>query len=189
MDKQWLNTATFIGIDCHPTVHTAIAINRFEDEKSLLTFPNSREGITDFLVWLQTIETDPEKVVVGVEGGGNSRHALLANLLKQYTQVYEVNPLYTKQRRTFGTKPDKSDPRDAKLIAEVLTRKLSELPRITQHDLSSQMLILRKTVWFFEQITAHGVALQNQLHQLRCEYALSMLPEERKILGFLISQR
>lgn len=146
METTFLNTATFIGIDAHPTQHTAIAINRFEDEKGLLTFENSTAGITNFLTWLNTVEIDTQKLIIGVEGGGNSRHALLANILQKHQNVYEVNPLYTKQRRTFGTKADKSDPRDAKLIAEVLTRKLSELPKITQHDLSSFLLVLRKTV-------------------------------------------
>jgi hypothetical protein len=49
-----LNTATFVGIDCHPTEHTALAMNRFEDEKGTLRFENSRDGISQFLSWLQT---------------------------------------------------------------------------------------------------------------------------------------
>ena len=156
------NTATFIGIDAHPTTHTALAINRFEEEKGMLTFDNTKTGIAQYLSWLTTIETDTEKIIIGIEGGGNARHSLIANLLLNYQNIYEVNPLYTKQRRTFGTKADKSDPRDAKLIAEVLTRKLSELPKITSLDLSSHMLILKKTVWFYEQTTVQGVSIQNK---------------------------
>lgn len=189
MDKQCLNVATFIGIDAHPTTHTAIAINRFEDEKGILTFPNSKDGINNFLSWLPTVDKNYDNIIVGIEGGGNSRHALVANLLKNYQNIYEVNPLYAKQRRSFGTKADKSDPRDAKLIAEVLTRKLSELPKITMHDLSSHMLVLRKTVWFHEQITAQGVAIQNQLHQLKREHELSLEKAERETLHFLIHER
>ncbi len=183
-----VNTATFLGIDCHPTTHTALAINRFEEEKGILTFDNSKVGITHFLTWLPTIQSDSEKVIIGLEGGGNSRHALIANLLKSYQNIYEVNPLYTKQRRTFGTKADKSDPRDAKLIAEVLTRKLPELPKITTHDLSSHMLVLKKTVWFYEQTTSQGVAIQNQLHQLRRERALSEDLIEKKMLKMMIAE-
>ena len=180
------NTATFFGIDAHPTTHTVLAINRFEEEKGILTFENTTEGIHQFLSWLPTIETNEEKAIIGLEGGGNARHALIANLLKNYQNIYEVNPLYTKQRRTFGTKADKSDPRDAKLIAEVLTRKLSELPKITVHDLSSQMLVLKKTVWFYEQNTQQGVSLQNQLHQLKREVALSVDQTEKKTLTMMI---
>lgn len=186
MNTLDVNTAIFFGIDAHPTTHTVLAINRFEEQKGMLTFDNTKDGIATFLSWLPTIETNTEKVIIGLEGGGNSRHGLIATLLKEYHHIYEVNPLYTKQRRTFGTKADKSDPRDAKLIAEVLTRKLSELPKITQHDLSSYMLVLKKTVWFYEQTTSQGVAVQNQLHQLRREFNLSLDKTEQKTLKLII---
>jgi len=186
MDTIDINKVTFVGIDAHPTTHTALAINRFEEEKGILTFENTKEGIVTFLSWLPTIEADMGKVIIGLEGGGNSRHALVVNLLKNYPHIYEVNPLYTKQRRMFGTKADKTDPRDAKLIAEVLTRKLPELPKITRHDLSAHMLVLRKTVWFYEQTTAQGVSIQNQLHQLRREVELSSDTTERRILRMII---
>ena len=73
--------------------------------------------------------------------------------------VYEVNPLYTKQRRTFGTKGRKSDPVDAKLIAEVLTKKVSELPKITKAELSTRMINLKRLVWYYEEIKVqdHGL--------------------------------
>jgi transposase len=183
-----LNEALFIGIDAHPTTHTALAMNRFEEQKGILTFDNSKEGIKQFLYWLPTIEKQAEHIFVGIEGGGNSRHALVAMLLKTYKNLYEVNPLYTKQRRSFGTKQDKSDPADAKAIAEVLTKKLAELPKVTTNDLSSFMLCLKKTVWFYEQTTVQGVSLQNQLHQLRRERGLSLDRTEKKTLGIMITE-
>jgi len=189
MDSNFLNTATFIGIDCHPIEHTALAMNRFEDEKGMLRFENTKEGIAQFLSWLPTIDKEHSNIIVGVEGGGNVRHALIASLLKDYHNIYEVNPLYTKQRRTFGTNPDKSDSRDSKLIAEVLTRKLSELPKVTHHDLSSSLLILKKTVWFYEEVTSHGTAIQNQLHQLKREYALSLDRAEKQALNMIVCER
>jgi len=187
MNTVNVNTAIFVGIDAHPTTHTALAMNRFEEEKGILTFDNTREGILQYLSWLTSIDTRQDNIIIGIEGGGNSRHSLIAHLLTKYQNIYEVNPLYTKQRRTFGTKADKSDPRDAKLIAEVLTRKLAELPKITTHDLSSHMLVLKKTVWFYEQTTAQGVAIQNQLHQVKREAMLSIDRTEKKILMMIIT--
>ena len=186
MNTVDVNKATFFGIDAHPTTHTALAINRFEEQKGLLTFDNTREGINQFLYWLPTIEKQTNNVFVGIEGGGNSRHALVALLLKTYQNIYEVNPLYTKHRRSFGTKQDKSDPADAKVIAEVLTKKLAELPKLTTNDLSSFMLCLKKTVWFYEQTTQQGVSLQNQLHQVRREHALSLNRTEKKTLRMIL---
>ena len=47
-----LTDATYVGIDAHPTTHTAVVINRFEEEKGILTFENTKEGIAHFLAWL-----------------------------------------------------------------------------------------------------------------------------------------
>src|SRR4051794_9261437 len=119
-----LNTATFIGIDAHPSTHTALAINRFEEEKGDVQFENTPQGIQTFLSWLSTVAPDAGQTIVGIEGGSTSRNALLFRLLTQYQHIYEVNPVYTMQRRNAGTRLDKSDIIDAKLIAEVLTKKL-----------------------------------------------------------------
>jgi transposase len=143
-----LNLATFIGIDAHPSEHTALAMNRFEEEKGKLRFENTREGIAQFLTWLTRMKLPAESVIVGIEGGSGTRHGLLGKLLQRYEHVYEVNPLYAKQRRTYGTRSVKSDPVDAKLIAEVLTRKLPELPKIRKDELSDKRLCFKKLVWF-----------------------------------------
>jgi hypothetical protein len=65
-----INTATYVGIDAHPTEHTAVAMNRFEDNKGKLRFPNTLPGIQEFLSWLPTIEKHPENTVIGIEGRG-----------------------------------------------------------------------------------------------------------------------
>lgn len=181
-----LNTATFVGIDAHPSEHTALAINRFEEEKGKLRFENTTAGIRAFLSWLPTVAVQNDTVIVGIEGGSSTRHRLLAEMLETYQHVYEVNPLYTKQRRTYGTRGVKSDPVDAKLIAEVLTRKLTELPKIRKEELSSTILCLKKTVWFYEEVTVQGTRNKNQLHQLKREFDLSTNPEEKQVLAVII---
>jgi len=127
--------------------------------------------------------------VLGIEGGSSTRHSLLVHLLETYKHVYEVNPLYTKQRRAYGTKSVKSDPVDAKLIAEVLTRKLSELPKITRQELTANRLSLKKIVWFYEEATVLGTRLKNQLHQLNREKALSLSQEEKRVLQTIITSK
>jgi transposase len=186
MEDKNLTLATFVGIDAHSTEHTALAINRFEEEKGRLAFENSFEGIAKFLNWLPTIEAENNNLLVGVEGGGNERHALVRNLLKKYSQVYEINPLYTKQRRDSGTRADKSDARDAKLIAEVVTKKTAELPIITPNQLSGTRLALRKTVWFYEETTDLGARIQLQLAQLNRESKLAEDKKEQRVLNFII---
>jgi len=189
LTPQQLNTVTFIGIDAHPTTHTAVAMNRFKETKGYLTFPNTLVGISQFIRWLAKIEQQKENVVIGIEGGGNERHALVLAILATYDLVFEVNPLYTKHKRGFGTRGDKTDLRDAKLIAGVLTTELEELPRITPGQLTSSMLCLKKTVWFYEEITVQGARLKNQLHKLLRESNLTKDTKEKQILAAIMKTR
>jgi transposase len=184
-----LNTATFVGIDAHSTEHTALAMNRFEEEKGMLRFENTIDGIAAFLHWLPTLDTPAENVVIGVEGSGGNGHALVSHLIPLYEHVYEVNPLYTKQRRTFSTRGRKSDPLDAKLIAEVLTRKLPELPKLTRSVLSSRLVSLKKPSGFMKKKQDYGTRLKNQLQRLKREHRLCVNLDEKRILSLTIREK
>jgi len=186
---QQLNAATFIGIDAHPDSHTAIAINRFQEQKGHITVPNSKEGIKKFMTWLKNLEVDANSVIIGVEGGGNARNGLLSAILQSHSLIFEVNPLYTKHRRSFGTRGDKTDARDAKLVAGVLTTDLEELPRIIPEQVSSRVLRLKKAVWFYEETTTQGTRLQNQLHKLKREHQLTKDTLEKQLLTRVIKAR
>jgi transposase len=184
-----LNSATYVGIDCHPTEHTAIAVNRFEEEKGRLTFDNSWNGIQQFLSWLHTIDPVSKNVLIGLEGRGGKGSGFIASILAEYEYVYEVNPQYTRQRRQFGTKGGKSDIRDARCITEVVIRKLGELPLITKGQITSRMLLLKKLVWYYEEETKFGTKLRNHLRQLRREQMLSSDPEEKKLITRIITEK
>src|SRR6266699_3735686 len=184
-----LNAATFVGIDAHPDSHTALAMNRFKEPKGHVSFPNTFTGISQFQTWLQTLGTQKDQIVIGVEGGGNARNTLLSTILSTHDLLFEVNPLYTKHKRSFGTKGDKTDLDDAKLIAGVLTTELEELPRIRPGQLTSGMLRLKKAVWFYEEVTVQGARLQNQLHKLNREHKLTQDKEEKQLLITIIKAR
>ena len=184
-----LTLATYIGIDAHPTEHTAMAINRSEEEKGNLRFENTHAGIQGFLTWIKALSSDPRLIVFGIEGGNTARYALVSNLLDTYANIYEVNPLYTKQRRMLGTRPGKSDPADAKLIAEVLTKKLALLPRINKNEMTSQRLCLRKTVWFYEELSLQTARIKTMLHQLIRDCDLARTKEEKRVLKLIIEEK
>lgn len=180
-----LNTAIFIGIDSHPSEHTAVAINRFEEEKGVLRFENTKKGIKECIAWLATLTANKAQVVIGIEGG----EILASYLLDHYSHVYEVNPMFTKQRRMLGTRHAKSDPADGKLIAEVLTRKLGQLPKFQIRQFSAERFCLRKTVKFYEEITIQGARLKNRLHQLDRDYTLARTKQERDVLGMMRKEK
>src|SRR3989338_3716300 len=70
---------------------------------------NTHEGIAKFLSWIPTLDADRSKIHIGIEGGGTERHALVRSLVSAYEHIYEINPLFTKQRRDYGTDGNKSD--------------------------------------------------------------------------------
>lgn len=160
------NNAVYIGIDVHRYQHTAVAANRFEEEMGELTFTNTTKGIKEFLRWTHTVADGTKPRIIGIEGtNGNGK--LLRNVVTPvYADVYEINPIYTKQRRDHGTRGDKSDPVDAKLMIEVLTRKLDQLPKVTNQDASPTMQALEELVAFHDDLTRSQTRLKNQLHRL-----------------------
>lgn len=188
MDKLYLNpnTAIYVGIDAHTTEHTAIALNRFEEEKDKICFDNSREGIYSFMRWIKKLDSSLENTLIGIEGAGNGGQLLASITTSQITQVYEVNPLYTKQRREFNTRTDKSDSLDARLIAEVVIRKFKQLPKITANTVSPSFLSLKKIVWFYEDLSSQKAKIKNHLHVLNRDWLLSQDKKESNILEYLI---
>ena len=183
------NLATYVGIDVHPATHTAFAMNRFEEGRGSLRFENTHNGIQQFLSWLSCVDGERSNIIVGVEGRGGNGHALVGQLLDTYDKVYEVNPLYTKHRRSFGTKQEKTDERDAKLIAEVLTRKLDELPAITKQEYLPRQVVLKKSVEFYDEATLTGARFKNQLHRLQRELTLTTNKQEKHILTLAIKEK
>lgn len=166
MEEIDRNNALYVGIDVHRYEHTAVCANRFEEEKGFLSFPNTPFGINQFINWLGSIGESNLARIIGVEGSNGNGKLLTSSLVKNYQEVYEINPVRTKQRRTFGTSGDKSDAVDARLIVEVLTRKLNELPKITLQDHSMTMSTLEQLVIFHDDCTFQITRLKNQLHLL-----------------------
>lgn len=173
-----LNTAVYIGIDAHTQEHTAVALNRFEEEKDEIRFDNSQTGIDLFMKWVKKLNSSFDNTLIGIEGTGNTGHLLTSIITSKLENVYEVNPLFTKQRREFGTKADKSDSLDARLIAEVVIRKFKQLPRITSDIVSPMFLSLKRAVWLYEDLSHQRARIKNQLHVLNRDWLLSQTDKE-----------
>lgn len=187
MEVDQNSLALYVGIDAHQEEYTAVIATRFEEEKGNLTFANDSQGIGQFLSWLR--QAGEERKIIGIEGGGRTRNALVSCLLNQAYPVFEVNPLYTKQRRGYGTRRDKSDLVDAKLVVEVLTRKLNQLPRLNLADYSSSHLALTRITRFSEELAWQRARLKNQLKPLLKEKELAQEKEEKKTLTLIIQEK
>lgn len=182
------NKALYVGIDVHRYEHAAVAANRFEEEMGSLSFANTPEGIKVFLAWLKKVAQPNQTCIIGMEGANGNGRQLCSLLMPRYQEIYEINPIQTKQRRDHHTSRDKSDPIDARLIIEVLTRKLERLPKITLQDQSRTSNDLEQLVGFHNDLTRQRTRLKNQLHQLFHQekpnyHLLKGLPFSQKSLG------
>lgn len=160
------NNAVYVGIDVHRYTHTAVAADRFEEKMGELTFPNTTKGINKFLSWSKNLAPEEKPRIIGIEGANGNGRLLRDLVMPYYQELYEVNPIYTKQRRDHGTSGNKSDPVDAGLIIEILTRKLDELPKVTKQDSSVNLLALEQLVTFHDDLVRSQTRLKNQLHRL-----------------------
>lgn len=125
----------FIGADVHKEQHTAVLTNFFGDVLGDFTFESK---ISEYPKVIEKINEVIPKDLIPIWGledvCGNGR--TLAVFLKEngYT-VKEVNPSYSSSERKNYPTTKKNDYWDAKCIADVLIRKLNELPEATPNDL------------------------------------------------------
>lgn len=120
-------TTLVVGVDIAKERHVAQAMN-FRGivlTSRALAFANTRADFEQLVARLRDIQmahgmTD---VVVGMESTGHYWFALAHWLQDQGTTVVIVNPATTKRNKeNRDNSPSKSDPKDAIVIAEVVTR-------------------------------------------------------------------
>lgn len=118
------------GVDCHKDSHTIVVINGVGEVLSELTIPTTREGYAEAIERVRAYGT----VEWGLEGTGSYGRALADALLLTNAVVYEVPGSFTKRHRRHASRRGKSDPLDARAIAEAVLREADRLPRCEQCD-------------------------------------------------------
>lgn len=165
MLKQNLNQCLFVGIDIHKENHLALAADRFEERMGLWEVPNNPLGIAQFLKKIEVLAHQRSLTTIfGIEDSHGNGELLTQYLTNNGSTVYEVNPLRTAEGRRKTLSGDKSDERDAEKIIEVLTRKLPELPILTQETENQLYTAINELSWYRDQLVREQTRLKNQLH-------------------------
>ncbi len=149
-----------IGVDAHKQQHMAVALDDAGRELGRWQGPNNADGWSGMLVWAEGLG---EERVWGIEGAWNYGRGLSQHLVGAGERVYEVNPRWTAQERRKARKPDKSDPLDARAVAQYVLRKDAALPVVVAED---ETVVLDLLVTEREGATAEATRLRNQIHQL-----------------------
>lgn len=151
----------FVGVDTHKNHHTAVAINAFHQPVAVVQTPNNPRSFPGFLKTILAETTGEMTLVFGLEDTQGLGRSLAQWLIQQGFVVKEVNPVYTDRERKRKTDPDKSDPKDAKAIADVLYRDFKQLPTATT---DGSVKALKNAVTAREQLVRQTTRVKNQLH-------------------------
>jgi len=129
-----------LGIDPHPTTHTAVALDPRGVVLDSLSVQNDADGLTRLCAW----STRFEPHCWAIEGAGNRYVApLLALLFARNQSVYHIHPSLTGQYRARRGKK-KNDLVDAENVARVLLAN-PELPLYQPSAQRTQLQELSRT--------------------------------------------
>lgn len=130
----------FVGIDWADLHHDVAVLDEKGQELKYFTIPHKREGLEQLKQKLLSLDTDPENFACLVE----TKNGLLVQfLLEAGFPVYPLNPKVVDYRR----KPSgaKSDPIDARLLANIGRADLSQLKRLKPDtELISELKMLTR---------------------------------------------
>jgi transposase len=116
----------YVGIDIGKTLHHAYIVDAEGTPcvPKVVAFANTRAGYARLFTLLAeaTGQATPAAVMVGCEATGPYWLSLYEALTAQGYPVLVLNPLYVKARRGTTLRGTKTDPVDARLIAEILQR-------------------------------------------------------------------
>ncbi|RXZ76850.1 IS110 family transposase, partial [Paenibacillaceae bacterium] len=116
-----------VGIDIAKEKHAA-QVTDYRGRvltKRALSFSNTVEGYEILRHWIQEVlaKQNKDQVLVGLEPTGHYWHNLANWLLDMDIEVVLVNPVTThRNKENRDNSPSKNDPKDALVIADVVTR-------------------------------------------------------------------
>lgn len=157
----------FVGVDVHKDTHTAVGLSPFGEKIFGVTIGN--EG-KDFLSLLEQANNEAEKRGLSVQFGLEDVHSwgerLSSFLVEAGVPVRSVAPVLVDHNRRKTTHPEKSDPLDAKGVAEVMIQKIDTLPMYTITEEAKKAKNIRELSLEREWLVKERARLKNQLHML-----------------------
>lgn len=108
----------FVGIDWAEQAHAVCVLDEQGAVVAKEQIPDSAQGVSELQTLLAAHADDPAEIVIGIE---TDRGLVVRALLAAGYQLYAINPLSTSRYRDrHTTSRKKSDPGDAKVLADVV---------------------------------------------------------------------
>jgi transposase len=178
----------YTGIEWSESKHDIVFMNEAGAVIAQLTVPHTLEGLLKLDAARATLGVSPGECVVGLE----TAHNLLIDFLwsRQYAHLFVIPPSVVKGNRTrFGQSGARTDPSDARLLAEVLRTDRGRLQPWSPDTLLTRQI--RAKVAWCGYLTRDIVRASNRLRAVLLRYypaALQMFSSLRTQIALTFIQ-
>lgn len=152
----------YIGADVHKEQHTAVLINCWTEVLGDFTFASKISEYPKIMEEIKKIIPEGLIPIWGLEDVGGNGRSLAVFLKENGYIVKEVNPSYSSSERKNHPTTKKNDTWDAECIANVLVKKVNELPDANPSDL---YWTLKQYVYRRNSIVKDLTTTKIQLHE------------------------
>lgn len=128
---------------------------------------DSKEDLNNLRDWIEGLRADfKSQVILGLEDSNGNGEIIGRFLINSGYLVYGINPCLTAQRRERTIHRDKSDVKDALLVAKTLISELDNLPQIKVNEQIRTAEGLKGVVDDYDALVKTQTQLKNQLHRV-----------------------
>lgn len=162
--SQITDSTLIVGVDIAKHNHVA----RAQDDRGLMygkafSFRSTRQGFQAFCRWIESLKAEYQKtkVFVGMEPTGHYWMTLAAFLRNRQVSVVVVNPMHVKKSKELDdNSPTKNDPKDARVIAQLVKDGRYSVPYLPIGDYAE----LREAVKIRDHISCEIQRIQAKVH-------------------------
>ncbi len=166
------------GVDCHQDTHSIVFLNSVGQLQKQLLIETTAEGYQQAL----DAASEFEAVRWGLESTGCYGSAFAKCLVEAGAVVFEVPGSFTKRHRKRASQSGKSDPLDAKAIAEAVLRESDRLPRF---EWSAEREAIRLRYDQRDRLVRERTKHVNRLRNAALRLDIKSLPADLTRVGVL----
>jgi len=149
-----------VGVDTHKDSHTAAVLDGYFDVLATITFANGKAGFARLEAKLKKLGKGRD-FIFGLEDSQGLGSFFASYLLGKGYTALEINPVLTDRGRKHTVSREKSDERDAIVIAKTLIRERSSLHPVR---IDRNSVALREMVGYRQMLVAESTRIKNRLH-------------------------
>jgi len=157
-----MKSCLFVGIDTHKDSHTAAVLDGYFGVLATITFDNSSTGFTGFEGKLKKLSRGRD-LVFGLEDSQGLGSFLASYLSGKGYAALEINPVTTDRGRKHTVSHDKSDERDAVVIAKTLIRERASLHPVR---IDRNGVAIREMTGYRQMLVGESTRIKNRLHMV-----------------------